>query len=214
LKKTLLFDLDGTLIDSTKAIVEGFFTSFEQNGAVLPRKESIYELIGYPLEIMFASLGVDKARVDDFVSAYKSHYRKIAAQKTVLLPNALEAIKEAAEFANIGVVTTKTRKYSLEILEKLEVLDYFETVVGRECVTNPKPHPEPVLEAIGRMGKEKKGCYLIGDTMLDLLASEAAGIEFVGVDGFYGDTELFRKSCKELKSDALVAVRFIKERKV
>jgi phosphoglycolate phosphatase len=163
---------------------------------------------------MFARLGVSEEIVHSFVDAYKRHYRIIATEKTTLLPNAKEAVVKASEFARVGVVTTKTRAYSMEILEHLGIGKYFETVVGRECVQNPKPHPEPVLVALERMKLKKDGVFLIGDTMLDLLASKDASIEFVGVCGKYEDMDIFKKECKVLKKDALDAVYYIKKRKI
>jgi len=219
LKTTILFDLDGTLIDSTEAILEGFTTSFKQNGGEVPDESKVLQVIGHPLDIMFKSLGCDVRRVDSYVESYKEHYRKVATAKTVLLKNAKEAVEEAASFARVGVVTTKTRRYSMDILEHLGVLKYFETVVGRECVTNPKPHPEPVLLALSRMECNKEDCnksniFLVGDTVMDLEAAFSAGIGFVGVRGRYGDVKEFEKRCQELKNDALEAVTFIKERKI
>ena len=219
MKTTILFDLDGTLIDSTEAILEGFVTSFRQNGGEIPNEAKVLEVIGHPLDIMFKLLNCDEGRVDEYVKSYKEHYRKIATAKTILLPNAKEAVEEAASFARVGVVTTKTRAYSIDILEHLGVLSHFETVVGRECVTHPKPHPEPVLLALTRMECDKENCnksdiFLIGDTVMDLDAALGANIDFVGVMGRYGDIKEFQKRCKVLKNDALGAVRFIKERKV
>lgn len=219
MKTTILFDLDGTLIDSTEAILEGFATSFKQNGGEVPDESKVLQIIGHPLDIMFKSLGCDANRVDSYIESYKEHYKKVATLKTVLLKNAKEAVEEAASFAKIGVVTTKTKRYSIDILEHLGILRYFETVVGRECVTHPKPHPEPVLLALSRMGRSKEECnrsdtFLIGDTIMDLEAAFGAGIGFVGVRGRYGDIKEFEKRCQVLKSNALEAVAYIRERKV
>lgn len=214
MKKTVLFDLDGTLIDSTEAIVEGFYMSFEAHKKSPPKIEDIKKLVGNPLEIMFAGLGIEDSMITSYVDAYKKHYRTIATQKTRLLEGAKESVEQASEFARVGVVTTKTRRYSLDILEHLGLGDAFETVVGRECVTNPKPHAEPILVALKRMGIEKNGVFLIGDTMLDLLAAKEADIDFVGVMGIYGDFELFKKECDVLKNNSLEAVYNIKERRI
>ena len=145
MKSIILFDLDGTLIDSTEAILEGFRVSFEKFGKAVPDDELIKAQIGKPLEEMYQILGVEKALIDNIVHTYKMHYRTIHREKTTLLPNAKKAIIEASKFATLGIVTTKTGKYSMEILEHLGLMCYFETLIGREHVIYPKPHAEPIL---------------------------------------------------------------------
>ena len=93
---TILFDLDGTLIDSTDAILEGFVASYENFGRTPPDEEDIKPLIGYPLDVMFQKLGITKD-VWSYVEAYKKHYRIISRSHTTLLPLAKEAIKEARD---------------------------------------------------------------------------------------------------------------------
>ena len=73
---TLLFDLDGTLIDSTPAILDGFHYAFAHLGAAEPSDEAIKRLIGHPLEVMFERLGVMRD-VQNFVFAYKQRYAQI-----------------------------------------------------------------------------------------------------------------------------------------
>ena len=148
---TLLFDLDGTLIDSTPAILEGFHYAFAHLGAAEPSDEAIKRLIGHPLEAMFERLGAARD-VQDFVLAYKQRYAQIFLDQTVLLSGAYEAVREASEFANLGVVTTKTSKFSKILLQHLGIADFFGTIVGREDVQDPKPSAEPILKALENLG--------------------------------------------------------------
>lgn len=148
---TLLFDLDGTLIDSTLAILDGFHYAFAHFSAVDPSDEAIKRLIGHPLEVMFERLGAAQD-VRDFVLAYKQRYEQIFLDQTVLLSGAHEAVREASEFANLGVVTTKTSKFSKILLQHLGIAEFFSTIVGREDVKNPKPSAEPILKALGNLG--------------------------------------------------------------
>lgn len=148
---TLLFDLDGTLIDSTPAILDSFHYAFAHLGAAEPSDEAIKRLIGHPLEVMFERLGMTRD-VQNFVLAYKQRYAQIFLDQTVLLSGAFEAVRMASEFANLGVVTTKTSKFSKILLRHLGIAEFFGTIVGREDVRDPKPSAEPILKALENLG--------------------------------------------------------------
>jgi len=210
----ILFDLDGTLIDSTDAIVGCFLHSFDELGFDFKGEiEDIKNEIGYPLDIMYASLGVPEEQVWDFVDSYKKEYRLVSEEMTTLLKGAFEAVKLAASFARIGVVTTKTTLYTLPLLSNFEILDYFETIIGRQEVTNPKPHPEPVLKAMERMNVDATNdIYMIGDTKLDLIAAKEASVNGVGVLCGYGKKEDLLQYTDTIYDDALKAVEGIQKK--
>ena len=131
--KIILFDLDGTLIDSTDAIVSTFYHSFKElNFDFKGNDEDIKSLIGYPLDIMYKELGVDESKVWDFVDSYKNRYREISVEQTTLLENAYEAVELASKFARVSVVTTKTRTYTMPLLENFNIAQFFEVVTGRD----------------------------------------------------------------------------------
>ncbi len=210
MKKIILFDLDGTLIDSTEAILESFYHSLKTHGEVRDiTKEMITSQIGHPLQTMFAGVGIGKETIESHVATYKLHYREISRFKTFMLPFAVEAIKEASLFARLGIVTTKTGHYSRELMEHFEVMDYFEVLVGFENVTNPKPHPEPILTALEQMGSGTQNVWMIGDTSLDLEASVGAGVEGVGVLSGYHTAEQLSPFPFTIHNNALEAVRHI-----
>jgi phosphoglycolate phosphatase len=208
--KTILFDLDGTLIDSTEAILEGFNVSFKAFDRTPPKDKEVKKLIGLPLDVMFSKLGIKKEKVRDFVNTYKQHYRKISKQKTVLLPGAKEAVIEASKFAKLGIVTTKTAEYSKELLEHFGIMKYFEVLIGREDVTNPKPHPEPVLKAVRQMKAIKEATWMIGDTCLDMVSAKEAGVNYIGVKWEYEDLHAMKRCADIIKDNAFEAVKYIK----
>jgi len=180
--KIILFDLDGTLLDSNEAILESFSKAYESFGVASPSSESILPLIGLPLEMMFIKLGVSEADSLKYVKAYKEHYVTIHTQKTKLLPQVEEAIKLAHGYANLGVVTTKTSEYSRVLLEHFGLMKYFTVLIGREDVQNPKPHPEGILKATEKLNHQGGiVTYLIGDTCEDMIAAEEAEIGGIGV---------------------------------
>lgn len=208
----ILFDLDGTLIDSTDAIVGCFYHSFnELNFDFKGNEEDIKNQIGYPLDIMYEALGVEKETVWNFVDSYKKEYRKVSEKKTTLLVNALEAVQLAASFARLGIVTTKTTQYTIPLLKNFAIFEYFETIIGRQEVTHPKPHPEPIYKALEAMNAQaNKNVYMIGDTKLDLIAAKEAGVSGVGVTCGYGKTDDLKYYTNSIYAEALEAVQGLK----
>ena len=203
--KIILFDLDGTLIDSTDAIVSTFYHSFKElNFNFKGNDKTIKSLIGYPLDIMY--------KVWDFVDAYKNRYKIISKEQTTLLKDAYEAIYEASLFARVSVVTTKTRMYTMPLLEHFNIAQFFEIVTGRENVQNPKPHPEPILITLEQMNydKNKHTVWMIGDTKLDLIAANDANINSIGVLCGYGEESELLKYTNVIKSNAFSAISYIK----
>jgi len=209
----ILFDLDGTLIDSTEAILESFHNSFNLHNSPHADDEAIKALIGHPLDVMYRALGVDEARVRDFVDTYKEHYRKISTQKTVLLENAKEAVEEAYKFATLGIVTTKTGKYSRVLMEHFGLMDRFDVLIGREDVTEPKPNAEPILKALQQLDTEGKNIWMIGDTTMDLIAAKRAAINAIGVLSGYDTQEQLHQECDIVLRDSLAAVSYLRRSK-
>ncbi len=209
----ILFDLDGTLIDSTQAILKCFDDSFKHFDLPSPDDEKIKALIGHPLDYMYLHLGVEKERVWDFVDVYKMHYRKRSKPMTKFLPQAVEAIQLAASFARLGIVTTKTGEYSRILLEHMGVMDYFEVLIGREDVTHPKPHAEPILKALHQMKvrHHDRDIWMIGDTCLDAVAAKDAGIKSIGVCCGYGEKDALLRCSDVLQNNTLPAVKYIKK---
>lgn len=218
----ILFDLDGTLIDSTEAICESFYNAFKQNTDILPTKPQISKFIGYTLEDITKNIlqenkhSYNDTLVSNIVKSYKTHYKAVCLQKTILLPNVIQALTLAKEFAKLGVVTTKTHLSSQILLEHLRVNSFFECIVGIEDVTQPKPNAEPIFKALKILNIQKDNLSnfkvaMIGDTPLDILAAQNAGVVGIAVTSGYASKDLLLKYTSNIVTDALEAVKLFKK---
>ena len=205
----VLFDLDGTLIDSTEAILESFHHACRVHAYTNPSDDEIKAMIGYPLDVMFGMVGVQGERVWDFVATYKEHYRLISEQKTKLLACAKDAVLRADSFATLGIVTTKTGEYSQQLMEHFGLMDTFEVLVGREHVTKPKPDAEPILKALEQLNHGEEEVWMIGDTKLDLISAKNAGVNAVAVLSGYGSVEELEEHTELIFEDAFEAVKYL-----
>ncbi|QFR44032.1 HAD family hydrolase [Sulfurimonas sp. CVO] len=209
----ILFDLDGTLIDSTDAILESFHHSFDFHKLSRKEDEEIKALIGYPLDIMYENLGVQKSVIAEIITTYKERYRDISTQKTTLLQNAKEAVELASQFATLGIVTTKTGRYSQVLMEHFEIMHHFDVLIGREHVQNPKPNAEPIIKALEKLDTKNREVWMIGDTKLDLLAAKSANVNSIGVLSGYDSNETLKKFTNVIFNDALEAALYLQKRK-
>ncbi|TEY01995.1 HAD family hydrolase [Campylobacter sp. US33a] len=210
-KKTILFDLDGTLIDSTPAILNSCKNAFEKLDLTPALDEDIKALIGYPLDEMFIKLyGNKKELAQNFIEFYREKYHTIYLEQTTLLARVKEALNLASKFADLGIVTTKGSQFTKPLLDFLGIGNFFQVIIGRNDVVYPKPHKEPIEKALLQLNKPKDNAFMIGDTKLDILAAKNANINAVAVSCGYEKKESLLLETSFVKQDAYDAVLFIK----
>jgi phosphoglycolate phosphatase len=186
--KAVSFDLDGTLIDATEAIVETFLHTFKVMGAPAPPTESIIRSIGYTLRDQFARLS--ELDPDECVRVYRDYYQHIAVQKTYLLPGAREALVQLHNAGlRLGFATSKKRDFAEASLENLQVLHFFEARIGPYEVAHPKPHPDALLKTMELLDVTPDELYFVGDTHFDVQAAQNAGVRCVCVTTGYNTRE-------------------------
>jgi len=192
--EAVCFDLDGTLIDSTDAIVDSFRHAFATMGENVPERARIVDTISVPLEEQFRLLSAKDP--DRAAEVYRAHYKVEAPKKTVLLPGARTAlIRLKNADLKLGVAISKRPSSAEIILEHPGVLTLFEACVGPEDVRRPKPHPESLQLVMHLLGVHPDSTVFIGDSPYDVEAAHGAGLPCLCVTtGYSGASELL--SCK------------------
>jgi len=176
----VLFDLDGTLVDSAAAILGSFHHATE---TVLRRRfpdEQILAQVGgtnlaYQMELL------DPERVDELVRVYREHndpqYSELACFEGLL--EVLEQLE--AQGRRLGVVTAKRRPAVERVFAGAGIAGFFDVVVGSEDTERHKPDPEPVLKALELLDARPDEAAYVGDSPFDVAAARAAGVFAIAV---------------------------------
>ncbi len=180
--KAILFDLDGTLVDSLSVIIDSYRPAFAEHNIPYPGDKQIAALIGVGLDVIIRSFAPIEA-VDALSKSYREYYlmqqRSGAVQLFPTIKTDLLALKNAGFI--LGIVTSKMSRFTREFLQQTKTTELFEIVIGAEDVVYKKPHPEPLLTAASRVGLAVGDCLYVGDTVHDGEAARSAKMTFVGV---------------------------------
>jgi pyrophosphatase PpaX len=189
--RVVLFDLDGTLVDSGPIILASFRHATQTVlKRTIPDAELMAHVGGHGLYEQMKAFDAD--RVDELVSVYSEHNAPLYAGLEAFpgVEDALRRLKD--EGRQLGVVTTK-RRQSVEIcFSTLPLRDYFVVVVTSEDSERHKPHPDPILKALERLGAEPADAAYVGDAPFDVEAAKAAGVHAIAVTwgGIHTDERL------------------------
>ena len=179
--KGIIFDLDGTLIDSFSAIYESFNYTMEKLGLQQYAYEDVLKTIGLPLEDVMAGIrGVEDAA--HAVRMFRSHYEEIYLDKTTLLRGVQQVVEKLYHDGyHMAVSTNKLGKYSRSLLDHLGIGKYFKTIVGIGDGLKNKPHPDTIERILSEFRLPKDEVVYIGDSLIDAQTAENAGIHFIGM---------------------------------
>jgi pyrophosphatase PpaX len=177
----ILFDLDGTLIDSIELIVKSASFAFAKCGLACPTEKEWLTGVGRPLPTMFRQF----ATTDDDVTALLLAYREFQTANHDLLVRSYEGIPTllgalAVRGHPMAIVTSKSLALAGRGLAHTGIDKFFETVVGMDSSERHKPHPEPVMIALDRLGITADRAWFVGDSVHDMESGNAAGVRTVG----------------------------------
>ncbi len=180
--EAVLFDLDGTIIDTNELIIESFLHALK---GIVPEsfgRTHIIPSMGEPLTKQLQQFS-GRQDVENLTRLYREYNHLRHDEMVSLFPRVdivMRTLHEAG--IKIGIVTTKMRASSIRALELLGVYKYVDTLVGLDDVEHAKPHPEPVAKAIAALEVDASAAFMVGDSSVDMKSAIAAGVVPVGVD--------------------------------
>jgi pyrophosphatase PpaX len=174
---TVLFDLDGTLIDSIELILNSARYAFEKLGRDCPTDEEWLAGVGIPLVTMFRRYARDEADCAALIAAYRE-YQLVHHDR---LTRCYDQVAETVDILrlrghDIGIVTSKSEALALRGLVHVGLARHVDTIVGCDSSTRHKPDPEPVRIALHRLDASPEDAIFVGDSVHDVLAGNAAGV--------------------------------------
>ena len=179
-RPTVLFDLDGTLIDSIELILNSARYAFEKLEREAPPDSEWLAGVGIPLFTMFGRYARDKDDVGVLIGAYREYQLANHDRLTRCYDNVVDTVKTLkARGHEIGIVTSKSEALALRGLAHVGLARYMDTIVGCDGSTRHKPDPEPVQIALTRLGCAPSDALFVGDSVHDIIAGNAAGVRTV-----------------------------------
>lgn len=174
----MVFDLDGTLVDSLPDIVTSFLHGFDEVGLAAPSPDLVRAQVGLPLETMYA-LFAPEAAVPDLSAAYRRHYPQHFADRSRPFPGVREVLAALRERGYaIGVATTKRSDMAVRLVRAMGLDEAIDHVQGTDGFPH-KPAPDVVLRALAALAAD--GRWMVGDTTHDVAAGKAAGLRTFAV---------------------------------
>ena len=175
----VLFDLDGTLIDSIGLLLECVHHTFEGR-LPAPTDEEWIAGIGTPLRKQLAEYTTTDDEIEELTQRYRNFQREHHDRLTWAFPGVIETLQELERRGNpMGVVTSKSNEMMDRGLAYVGAIDFMKTRIGMDSCTVHKPEPEPVLVALRELGYQPHEALFVGDSPHNIASGNAAGVTSV-----------------------------------
>lgn len=189
MKKTILFDLDGTLTDSGEGIINCVIYALERFGLPIPSRESLRYFVGPPLHESFIKQGVPADQAEKAVAVYRERYIPIGKFENTPYPGIRELLETLkAEGHTLYVATSKPEQISIDVLEHFDLAKYFDRICGATMDTS-RSNKEAVIAYLLEQNGRTDNIIMVGDTKFDVIGAKAHGIPCIGVSWGYGEIQ-------------------------
>ena len=189
MKKTILFDLDGTLTDSGEGIINCATLALRHFGLPIPSYADMRTFVGPPLRDSFIRFGVPADQADEAIRVYRSRYIPTGMFENTPYPGIRELLEKLrAEGYTLYVATSKPEEMSVTILEKFDLAKYFHRICGAS-IDSSRSTKDAVIAYLLESSRAKEDMVMVGDTKYDILGAKAHGIPAIGVGWGYGKVE-------------------------
>lgn len=196
-KKAVLFDLDGTLIDSSEGIIKSVRYALDYYGMEEPDTGKLYQFIGPPLSESFQKYyGFSAEKAYEAVGVYRERYNKTGIYECSLYPGVKECIRTLKKKGyRIGMASSKPEESCRRILEHFDILSLFDDVVGA-TFDGRRDKKEDVLQEVLYRWNDllAENMYLIGDTIFDVEGAKAVGMPCIAVTFGFGDLRQMKEA--------------------
>jgi phosphoglycolate phosphatase len=206
--RAALIDLDGTLLDTVPDLAAAVNAMLAELGRDALPVNAVAAYIGKGADILVHRVltGALDGRADGALfalgkDAFYRHYRRLNGHAAVVFPGvpaALAALQAGG--LKLACVTNKPREFTIDLLDRVELLDLFDAVISGDDTAEKKPHAAPVLAACARLNVAVADAIMIGDSENDLLSARAAGCRAILVEGGYNEGQ----PVASLAADAIV----------
>lgn len=181
--KTVLFDLDGTLLDTAPDLRFALNKLLEQAGLPTVSLNSVRQVASDGVQGLLAlGLNIDESHPDylQYRDSFLQFYLQHLSIETKLFPE-MDFVLKALEKQNIGwgIVTNKPSELTIKLLQDLDLAKRAVCVIGGDCAQRMKPYPDPLILACEKTGSSPKECVYIGDTQGDIQAAKVAGMRSI-----------------------------------
>lgn len=186
---TILFDFDGTVMDTNEVIIQSWQHTFRTLENREEDLDKIIKTFGEPLEVTMRNL-FPQVPVEESIAIYRSYHYDNFGELIHVFPGMKELIENLKRRGlKLGMVTSRLKKTTMQGLEKYSLAQYFDTVVTADDTTKHKPDPEPVNIALEKLESRPENSIMVGDTMFDILCARNAGVKSVLVSWALAVTE-------------------------
>lgn len=190
----VIFDLDGTLMESAEGIINSAIPPFHRFGLPVPSYEEMLTFVGPPLWDSFIKYGIPEKDADEAIAIYRARYTTVGKFEGHPFDGAFTMLQRLREAGlRLFIATSKPENMALEITDKFGLAPYFECIAGASLDASRRTKEDVIAYLLGQVGSVEQA-VMVGDTEFDVMGAAHHGIPTIGVSWGYGKVEDMEKA--------------------